>query len=144
MKFVDEAVIDIAAGNGVSGEALAAQGLHPVLGTDIVPAAREATLRDRPALYDEYLATLAQLPAPDRSRQRAREKVADEQKRALAPHVPRLVIRIAVSADVNIRRDDVTLRPAAVGMPLPVDPGEHEITFRVGGGAPGGLPGPSG
>jgi len=48
-------VLDIAAGNGVSGEALAAAGLHPVLGTDIVPSAREAALRDRPGLYDQYL-----------------------------------------------------------------------------------------
>ena len=48
-------VLDIAAGNGVSGEALVAAGLHPVLGTDIVASAREAALRDRPGLYDEYL-----------------------------------------------------------------------------------------
>lgn len=47
-------VIDVAAGNGVSGEELAAAGLRPVLGTDIVEAARTATLRDRPGLYDEY------------------------------------------------------------------------------------------
>jgi hypothetical protein len=51
----DVRVLDIAAGNGVSGEALAAEGLHPVLGTDIVPAAREAALRDRPGVYDQYL-----------------------------------------------------------------------------------------
>jgi hypothetical protein len=48
-------VLDIAAGNGVSGEALAAVGLHSVLGTDIVPSARDAALRDRPGLYDDYL-----------------------------------------------------------------------------------------
>jgi hypothetical protein len=47
--------LDIAAGNGVSGEALAAEGLRPVLGTDIVPAAREAAVRDRPGLYGDYL-----------------------------------------------------------------------------------------
>ncbi len=47
--------LDIAAGNGVSGEALAAQGLRAVIGTDIVPAARTAALRDRPGLYDSYL-----------------------------------------------------------------------------------------
>ena len=58
-------VLDIAAGNGVSGEALAAEGLRPVLGTDIVPAAREAALRDRPGLYDEYrMLDLLQI-APD-------------------------------------------------------------------------------
>ena len=51
----DVRVLDIAAGNGVSGEALAAEGLRPVLGTDIVPSARAAALRDRPGLYDQYL-----------------------------------------------------------------------------------------
>jgi hypothetical protein len=48
-------VLDVAAGNGVSGEALLAHGLAPVLGTDIVPAAREAALRDRPGVYGSYL-----------------------------------------------------------------------------------------
>lgn len=48
-------VIDLAAGNGVSGEGLAAEGLAPVLGSDIVPEARDAALRDRPQIYDEYL-----------------------------------------------------------------------------------------
>jgi hypothetical protein len=48
-------VIDIAAGNGVSGEALRGAGLEPVLGTDIVPEARIAALRDRPGVYPEYL-----------------------------------------------------------------------------------------
>jgi hypothetical protein len=48
-------VIDLAAGNGVSGEALAAEGLRPMLGTDIVPSARAAALRDRPGLYGSYL-----------------------------------------------------------------------------------------
>ena len=42
-------VIDLAAGNGISGQALAAHGLHPVLGTDIVPEARAAALRTVPA-----------------------------------------------------------------------------------------------
>lgn len=60
-------VIDIAAGNGVSGEALATAGLHPVLGSDIVPAARRAALRDRPGLYDEYL-TLDLLALSDADR----------------------------------------------------------------------------
>jgi hypothetical protein len=48
-------VLDVAAGNGVSGEALAAAGLRPVLGTDIVPSARAAALRDRPGVYDRYV-----------------------------------------------------------------------------------------
>ncbi|MGO9954510.1 MAG: hypothetical protein ACLP50_00770 [Solirubrobacteraceae bacterium] len=48
-------VLDVAAGNGVSGEALSAEGLVPVIGTDIVPAARAAALRDRPGLYERYV-----------------------------------------------------------------------------------------
>jgi hypothetical protein len=63
----DVSVLDIAAGNGVSGEALAAQGLHPVLGTDIVAVARQAALRDRPGLYDRYL-TLDLLQLSDAER----------------------------------------------------------------------------
>lgn len=51
----DVRVIDLAAGNGVSGEALRAQGLDVVLGTDIVPQARQAALRDRPGVYERYL-----------------------------------------------------------------------------------------
>ena len=48
-------VLDLAAGNGVSGEALRSQGLTPVLGTDLAPAARTAALRDRPDVYGLYL-----------------------------------------------------------------------------------------
>jgi hypothetical protein len=51
----DTRVIDVAAGNGVSGEALRAAGMDPVLGTDIVASARAAALRDRPGVYGEYL-----------------------------------------------------------------------------------------
>jgi hypothetical protein len=59
-------VLDLAAGNGVSGEALAAHGLAPVLGTDIVAAARDAALRDRPDVYDGYLTLdLLELSAGD-------------------------------------------------------------------------------
>ncbi len=64
-------VLDVAAGNGVSGEALVAEGLAPVLGTDIVPAARAAALRDRPDVYGEYL-TLDLLGLDDRRREAVR------------------------------------------------------------------------
>lgn len=62
-------VLDIAAGNGVSGEALAAEGLGRAgrYGTDIVPVARAAALRDRPDVYHEYLTLdLLALPAAER------------------------------------------------------------------------------
>ena len=48
-------VLDAGAGNGVSGDALAAHGLDPVVGLDLEPAARAAALRDRPGRYGVYL-----------------------------------------------------------------------------------------
>jgi predicted TPR repeat methyltransferase len=48
-------VVDLGAGNGVSGDALRAHGLDPVVAIDLLPAARAAALRDRPGLYREYL-----------------------------------------------------------------------------------------
>ncbi len=48
-------VVDLGAGNGVSGEALAAAGLRPVVAIDTEPEARRATLRDRPGLYELVL-----------------------------------------------------------------------------------------
>ena len=62
----DVRVLDAGAGNGVSGEALAAAGMRPVMGLDILPAARAAALRDRPGVYGDYLAAdLCDLRAED-------------------------------------------------------------------------------
>jgi hypothetical protein len=69
-------VLDIAAGNGVSGEALGALGLRPVLGTDIVDAARVAARRDRPGVYDSYL-TLDLLALSDAERDALGEPAAN-------------------------------------------------------------------
>jgi hypothetical protein len=62
-------VLDLGAGNGVSGQALAAQGLRPVVAIDTEPAARAAAIRDRPGLYEAYLITdvLALTPAEVRA-----------------------------------------------------------------------------
>lgn len=51
-------VLDMAAGNGIVGEGLERQLQNQVknlVGSDIVPAARMATLRDRPGVYDEWV-----------------------------------------------------------------------------------------
>lgn len=61
-------VIDVAAGNGLSGAALRAHRLRPVLGTDIVPEARQASLRDRPEVYDQYLTLDLLALAPEQQR----------------------------------------------------------------------------
>lgn len=47
-------VLDLGAGNGIMGEVLKNHGVARLIGCDIIPEAREAALRDRPTLYDEY------------------------------------------------------------------------------------------
>ena len=48
--------LDFGAGNGMVGEQLAEVGVQSMVGLDLLPEARDAALRDRPDLYDDYLA----------------------------------------------------------------------------------------
>lgn len=48
-------VLDLGAGNGMVGDELAELGVGSVIGVDLIDEAREATQRDRPELYDDYL-----------------------------------------------------------------------------------------
>ncbi len=64
-------VLDVGAGNGVVGDELDAAGAERVVGLDIIPAARDAALRDRPDVYDAYLvADLTDLSEDDERRLR--------------------------------------------------------------------------
>lgn len=56
-------VLDLGAGNGIMGEELRRLGVARVIGADIIPEARDAYLRDRPGLYDDYL--VCDLADPD-------------------------------------------------------------------------------
>ena len=47
-------VLDFGAGNGMAGEALQSLGTRSIIGLDILPQARDATLRDRPWVYNNY------------------------------------------------------------------------------------------
>src|SRR5210317_67752 len=47
-------VLDFGAGNGMMGEELKKHGISRLVGVDIIPEAYEATVRDRPGLYDAY------------------------------------------------------------------------------------------
>lgn len=50
-------VLDLGAGNGMAGEALARFGVSRLVGVDITAAAKDAAIRDRPGLYDHYYVT---------------------------------------------------------------------------------------
>lgn len=47
--------LDLGAGNGMSGEALQAVGIRKIVGVDLIEEAKQATLRDRPWVYDQYM-----------------------------------------------------------------------------------------
>ena len=53
-NFSELRVLDLGACNGMMGEELKKQGISRLVGVDIIPEAYDATVRDRPGLYDAY------------------------------------------------------------------------------------------
>ena len=53
-NFTELRVLDLGAGNGMMGEELKKNGVARLIGVDIINEAYEATIRDRPGLYDAY------------------------------------------------------------------------------------------
>ena len=116
-------VLDLAAGNGVSGETLAAEGMRPVLGTDIVPAAREAALRDRPGLYREYLTLdLLDLTGPERSALIAAHANALSCVAPVGEHPSQLPPAVLTTAARMLSADAlvVYMHDPALGVPDPI------------------------
>jgi SAM-dependent methyltransferase len=60
--------LDFGAGNGLVGEGLDELGVGSIVGVDLLEEARDAALRDRPGVYDDYLALdLTAMSASDRA-----------------------------------------------------------------------------
>lgn len=53
----DLRILDLGAGNGMVGDELHHRGSDMIVGVDIIEEAKEATLRDRPGIYDHYYVT---------------------------------------------------------------------------------------
>ncbi len=53
----DLRVLDLGAGNGMLGEELTGMGVESIVGVDIIDAAADATERDRPGIYEDYVVT---------------------------------------------------------------------------------------
>ncbi|MGD8396165.1 MAG: methyltransferase domain-containing protein [Candidatus Eiseniibacteriota bacterium] len=65
----DLRVLDLGAGNGMVGEELATRDVEHLVGVDIIEEAAQATERDRPGLYDDYVvADLCELQRGNRHR----------------------------------------------------------------------------
>ncbi len=90
------------------------------------------------ARYDDYLAMFARLPPDQQEKQLGREGLARAQKAALGPQVPELTVTLPPNAPkgVTVTRDDAPLAEAALGVALPIDPGEHVIRVKADGLSP--------
>lgn len=113
--------------------------LDPRLGTLFTLAECEAK-RGRIATavtrYGDYLALFSRLPREAQAKQKGREKIAAEKKALLAPAVPELTLALPPDAPRGtvVKRDDAVLADAALGIALPIDPGEHLVTTQAPGG----------
>lgn len=62
-------VLDLGAGNGYVAEELGGLGIDSFVGLDIEPMAKEAAERDRPGLYDDYIAAdITDLPPAEEAK----------------------------------------------------------------------------
>jgi hypothetical protein len=95
-------------------------------------AGRSATAAAR---FQDYLDAYDKLAPEQQKKQRERPAEAKARKAALAASAPRLSIALAPGApkDAVVRRDDAVLGAAALGLPLPTDPGDHVLVAEGGG-----------
>jgi hypothetical protein len=83
----------------------------------------------------DYLQVYEGLTPEQKERQRERPKVARDQREKLAPEVPELTLVLPPGAPVGteVKRDGAIVAAAALGLALPVDPGEHVIATQAPG-----------
>jgi hypothetical protein len=104
--------------------------LDPTLGTLFNLATCEEDIGKLASAWELY-GEIADRMDPDDERR----AVAAQRKAALVRDVPRMTVVLAAVAptDLEILCDGVELRTASLGVPLPVDPGPHEIAARAPG-----------
>ncbi|MDI1451721.1 hypothetical protein [Polyangium sp. 6x1] len=85
--------------------------------------------------YEDFLRMVAGLPVWQQGKYLDRVRLAEGQKAALGPQVPRLILVYPKDppAGVRVFRDGTELSWVSVGIPLPVDPGEHVVDLEVPG-----------
>lgn len=91
-------------------------------------------------LYEDYEAAYDKLPDDEQKAEADREEVASKRRAELEKRVPKVVLRVPVEAPGStkvMRRsaDGGALLPVAIGVPLPIDPGEHTLVTQVPGRA---------
>ncbi len=85
------------------------------------------------ARYEDYLQLFARLSPQQQQKQLGREQIVADRKQALSGDVPLLTLKLPPAAPTGTRvlRDGIELARPALGVALPVDPGEHVIVVQV-------------
>jgi hypothetical protein len=89
------------------------------------------------AHYADYLRAVERMPQSAREKQAERVSVATSQTQDLGPKIPRVVLTLPLRAPrgITVRQDDMLIGEPALGIELPVDPGEHVIHVQLPSGA---------
>ncbi len=136
----DQAVVDLNEGRAAAAcPAFAeSQRLDPRPGTLFALADCEVALgliASALGHYQEYVGWVSRLPQDSQARHAERVALAEGQIETLKPKVPTLLLALSPSAPKGlvIERDGVPLQGAALGVALPIDPGEHVIVTHAPG-----------
>lgn len=89
------------------------------------------------ANYEAYIAQFDRMSGEQKRQQVGRDSLAAAARDALRKEVPMLTVSLPASAPPGtiVQRDDETLGTPSLGVPLPVDPGEHVVVVRTPDGA---------
>ncbi len=87
--------------------------------------------------YQDYADLVSRLPSDQQARHRERVAIAKAQLAKLKPSVPMLTLVLPATAppETTVTRNGIVLQGAALGLSLPVDPGQYLIVTRLPGGA---------
>ncbi len=90
------------------------------------------------AHYDDYLAAYDKISPTEQREERDREELASARQQALLKKVPTVVLRLPLDAPAStkVSRKSMDGGPSialAIGVPLPIDPGEHILTTEIPG-----------
>ena len=104
--------------------------LDPALGTLLNLADAHEHLGHVATAWQLFTKGQAELPAGDDRRPAVEQRIA-----AVAPRVPRLTIKLATGTppDARLTRDGTAIAASDLGVPIPIDPGPHEITITASG-----------
>jgi hypothetical protein len=113
--------------------------LDPLPGTLFALAECEAKagkLASAVGHYQDYLGLMSRMTPEQLERHAERAATARARVEALRPSVPTLTLVVPPGAPsaLVVERDGVALHGPALGMALPVDPGEHVVVTRLPGG----------